>query len=132
MLAMRGRPHLRYDLRQAKVLALACALLAVAAGCATPSKDRDSNVSKLRIGMSREQVRTVMGAPRVVETIGQVEFWLYFIDAREQAAQVIPEDERDIGKVGFVNRRVTGWGDSYYNDAIKGIVTADGGTRKEN
>jgi len=73
-----------------------------------------------------------MGVPRVVETVGQVEFWLYFIDTQEQAAQGIPDDERNIGKVGFVNGRVTGWGESYYNDAIKGIITANGSTTKEN
>jgi outer membrane protein assembly factor BamE (lipoprotein component of BamABCDE complex) len=127
-----GRTHLRYDLRQAEVLALACALLAAAAGCVTSGKHWDSNISKLRIGMSREQVRTVMGVPRVVETVGQVEFWLYFIDTQERAAQDIPDDERNIGKVGFVNGRVTGWGESYYNDAIKGIITANGSTTKEN
>ena len=82
--------------------------------------------------MSHEQVRSAMGAPRVVETVGQVEFWLYFIDTDERAAQDIPDDERNVGKVGFVNGRVTGWGDGYYNDAIKGIITADGSTTKEN
>jgi len=83
------------------------------------------------MGMSREQVRAVMGAPRVVETIGQVEFWLYRVENHEQATQDISDSERDVGTVGFVNGRVTGWGEAYYNDAIKGIITADDSTARE-
>jgi outer membrane protein assembly factor BamE (lipoprotein component of BamABCDE complex) len=125
------RTHVRHDLRRAEVLAFACLLLAVLAGCVTPTEDRDARIFRLRMGMSREQVRAVMGAPRVVETIGQVEFWLYRVENHEQATQDISDSERDVGTVGFVNGRVTGWGEAYYNDAIKGIITADDSTARE-
>jgi outer membrane protein assembly factor BamE (lipoprotein component of BamABCDE complex) len=120
----------RHGLRRATALVLSCALLA-AAGCASPSKDLEPNISSLRLGMSREEVRTVMGTPRAIETVGHVEFWLYSIDTPENATQDIAGRERDVGRVGFVNGRVTGWGGGYYNDAIKGVITADGSaTRK--
>jgi outer membrane protein assembly factor BamE (lipoprotein component of BamABCDE complex) len=121
----------RHDLRWAEVLGLACVLLAVLAGCVTPSEDRDARLFKLRMGMSGEQVRAVMGAPRVVETIGQVEFWLYRVEDHKRATEDISDSERDVGTIGFVNGRVTGWGEAYYNNANKGISTADGSTAKE-
>jgi outer membrane protein assembly factor BamE (lipoprotein component of BamABCDE complex) len=121
----------RHDLRRAEILALACLLLFVLAGCVTPSEDRDARILKLRMGMSREQVRAAMGSPPVVETIGQVEFWLYRVENHVQAAQSISGSEKDLGTVGFVNGRVTGWGEGYYNDAIRGMIPADGSIAKE-
>lgn len=121
-----------HGLRRGKVWALLCALLAAAAGCATQSQDRDATISQLRLGMNRTDVRAVLGVPRAVETIGHVEFWLYSIDDAEPANQDSADRRRNVGKVGFVNGRVTGWGAGYYNDAIKGLVTADGSTSKEN
>ena len=120
---------MRHGLRRAAALVLSGALLA--AGCATPGKDVDPNISSLRLGMSREDVRTVMGTPRAVETVGHVEFWLYSIDTPENATQDLAGRERDIGRVGFVNGRVTGWGGGYYNDAIKGVITADGSAARK-
>ena len=121
---------MRHGLRRANALVLSCALLATA-GCAAPSKDLDPNISSLRLGMSREEVRIVMGTPRAVETVGHVEFWLYSIDTPENTTQDIAGRERDVGRVGFVNGRVTGWGGSYYNDAIKGVITADGSAARK-
>ena len=126
----RGRTHVRHGLRRAAALVLSCALLA-AAGCATPGTDVDPNISSLRLGMSREEVRTVMGTPRAVETVGHVEFWLYSIDTPENAAQDSAGRERAVGRVGFVNGRVTGWGGGYYNDAINGVITADGSAARK-
>jgi outer membrane protein assembly factor BamE (lipoprotein component of BamABCDE complex) len=121
----------RHGLRRGIALVLSWALLAAAAGCGTPNKDLDPNISSLRLGMSREEVRTVMGTPRAVETVGHVEFWLYSIDSPENATQDIAGPERDAGRVGFVNGRVTGWGGSYYNDAFKGVITADGSAARK-
>jgi len=108
-------------------MALSCALLAVGTGCVTPREDSTQNLSKLRIGMSREDVRAVIGTPRAIETIDNVEFWVYSIETvPEGGLPNIFKHMHSVGKVGFVGGHVTGWGDGYYDAAIRMMVTADG------
>jgi hypothetical protein len=79
---------------------------------------------QLQIGMSRDQVVALLGSPRVVETYGSVEFWLYPPDTAE-------DQTRAFFAVGLVNERVTGWGADYYDMGVTGRVAADGSILKE-
>ena len=118
---------MRHDLLRGKLMTLSCALLVVATGCVTPREDSAQNLSKLRIGMSREDVRAVIGTPRAIETIGNVEFWVYSIETvPEGGLPNISKHMHSVGNVGFVGGHVTGWGDGYYDAAIRMMVTADG------
>jgi len=104
-------------------LALSGALLSVAAGCSTYIEDREHAVFRLQVGMSREEVLSIMGPPRQVETIGNVEFWLY----RPSIEENQPEN---ITSIGILNGRVSGWGRGYYEDATRGMVGSDGSVSK--
>lgn len=94
-------------------------LLALVNGCTPQAEVRGQDVMKLQVGMSREEVLSVMGKPQAIETYARVEFWLYRADTDDGRAQsILP--------VGFASGRVTGWGRIYYEDAMRGNIGTDG------
>jgi outer membrane protein assembly factor BamE (lipoprotein component of BamABCDE complex) len=116
-------------LTRAKALVLACAL-AAAAGCATAGQYRSTpDIYRIRLGMSRGEVRSVMGTPRALETWGQAEFWLYAIDPQGHVVQDGENPMRTIVRVEFKDGRVTGWRDDD-TDASNTLIAADGNTAK--
>jgi outer membrane protein assembly factor BamE (lipoprotein component of BamABCDE complex) len=116
-----------------KSLTLSLALLAAAAGCAAPQQDHNPDISGLRLGMSRQAVRMMMGAPQAVENVGEVEFWLYSLGVQDHAdtTEDAEDLESNVRKIGFLNGRVVGWGSHYYNDTIKRVVGLGGTSTKD-
>jgi len=113
---------------RAKAVALACAI-AAAAGCATAGQYQSPDIYHIRLGMTRGEVRGVMGAPRAVETLGQAEYWLYSIDTRGHVLKDNENPRWNIVRVEFTDGRVTAWRDDD-TDASSTLITADGNTAK--
>ena len=95
-------------------------VLAVLAACANHSEVPVARAVRLHVGMSRDDVRALLGPPRSIE-YGTVEFWLYAPDAMDR--ETLP--------IGFVDGRIVGWGKDYYDRAHGGRVLPDGSVPRD-
>ena len=85
-------------------------LSTVAAACVDRGQDRTGDILKLQIGMTRDEVLSIMGQPQRREIYDDVEFLIYQTDSgADEAWNFTP--------VGFIDGRVTGWGRVYYERA---------------
>jgi hypothetical protein len=85
------------------------------AGCATTSggaPDASANIGNVEIGMTQEQLLSILGQPKLRESYGATEFLIY-----------------DVGSSGMpiaiVNGRVTGIGRNVY-DLVRSASRSDG------
>ena len=81
------------------------------------AKNRD-NLNKLEIGMSKSEVRNIMGEPHQREASKQCEWWFYRTNVRELQFD-IRRDESDYTPLAFENNCLVGWGRNFYIDKIK-------------
>ncbi len=72
-----------------------------------------NKLDKLEVGMTKEQVKGVMGQPYKREAYGGVEYWLYLTD--HPGYNQIPDDS-SYTPIAFVNGKVDGWGRNYYQE----------------
>jgi outer membrane protein assembly factor BamE (lipoprotein component of BamABCDE complex) len=75
---------------------------------------------ELQVGMSRQQMLSLMGNPYRREVYGDDEFLIY--ETNHWAG--IDSSER-FTPVHLKNGKVMGWGRNYYDDAIRSKVEAD-------
>ena len=101
---------------------LLCGALLALASCAHQPEPPVPKSMMLRIGMHRDEVVSLLGRPRAVELHGATEFWLYAADEPEDGTAFLP--------IGFVDQRVAGWGREYYEQAVRGALSADGSIPK--
>ena len=94
-------------------------LLAVAAvtlscgGCQWRERTTNlENSRNLRVGMSKEQVISVMGQPLADEAYSSPNLWFYYIDTKWYDG-LATEDE--CMPLVFKNGKLVGWGNDFYN-----------------
>ena len=104
------------------LLFLVVALLSIS-GCGISrqleSRAANDKLMQLNVGMSRDEVLSVLGKPYKREVYGEDEFLIYetnFI-AKAEKEQFTP--------ILIKSGKVAGWGRNYYDDAIKSKIDAD-------
>lgn len=114
-------------MRQVAVAAFA----AVLAGCGMVRDamipDTRANLTKLELGMTREQVIALLGEPRSKEASDGVEYFMYRTEPPVQGRDVYGVasvgNDREVTPVAFKDGRVIGWGRNFYDSRIKADVT---------
>ncbi len=71
------------------------------------------NSKKLRVGMTKEEVLAVMGEPLTEEAFCRPNIWFYY-ERTVWADGLTTEDE--CMPLVFIDGRLAGWGNAYYND----------------
>ena len=100
----------------AAILAGAICLLAVSGGCSTPwgvIRRNKENSRNLRVGMTKEQVKKVMGEPITDEKFCEPNIWYYYIDM-VWGDGLVTEDE--CMPLIFENGKLIGWGNDFRID----------------
>lgn len=93
-------------------LAAACCLAWMLCGCYFGQFSNVEKADSLRNGMTKDQVRELMGTPEEHLTDATPDIWFYFVRTRWHDAMVT-EDE--CMPVVFSNGKVIGWGNQFYN-----------------
>ena len=97
-----------------KVLIIA-AVGSMLSGCGYFAQfDNFENSTKLRVGMSKEQVRQIMGEP-VNEVYCKPDLWFYYINTQWHDG-LITRDE--CMPLVFREGKLAGWGNEYYNRTV--------------
>jgi hypothetical protein len=80
-----------------------------------------SNMLKLKIGMSKEQVLTLMGDPYKTESYRiegtSLEFWLYLTEGRDIYVRTLGNS--NFTPLAFEDNTLTGWGRNYYDNDLR-------------
>jgi len=100
-----------------RILALMASLLI--AGCGpTANNITNSNINKLQVDMTREEVIAIMGNPEKREVHGRTEFLMY------------TTGNFTLTPIAIVDGRLLGWGRRYYDDTIKANATVPRAARR--
>lgn len=79
-----------------------------------------SNLLKLKIGMSRDQVLALMGNPYKTESYQvegkALEFWLYLTEGKNIYDRTLGDS--NFTPIAFEDNILTGWGRNYYDNAL--------------
>ena len=95
-----------------KWMLLSVCIALTAAGCGYFSQfDNRENARKLRVGMTVEQVREIMGEPLQV-SFARPDVWYYYIETAWHDGQTTIDE---CMPVVFKDGKVAGWGNEYYN-----------------
>ena len=100
-------------------VAIAGILLHGLANCGlVTSQVNQRSLMNVQVGMTRDEVISIMGLPQKREAYGRTEFLIYRtgLDGSEQ--------ER-FTPVAIVDGKVTGWGRNYYDNALRSKIEAD-------
>jgi outer membrane protein assembly factor BamE (lipoprotein component of BamABCDE complex) len=81
-------------------------------------------ITKLQVGMKRDEVIALMGQPGKREEYGKTEFLFYRTDHTQIS------DAVDFTPVAIANGKVVGWGRDIYDTAVQSKVQADATVRK--
>ena len=88
---------------------------AIAGGCSLNpfhiAKTNVENSKKLRVGMTKSEVLSVMGEPVKNETFNRPDIWFYYFNTNWLDG-FVTEDE--CFPVVFKDGKVAGWGNAYY------------------
>jgi len=80
-----------------------------------------SNMLRLKIGMSKEQVLTLMGDPYKTESYQvegkSMEFWLYLTEGRDIYDRRLRDS--NFTPLAFENDTLSGWGRNFYDNALR-------------
>ena len=80
-----------------------------------------SNLLKLKIGMSKEEVLTLMGDPYKTESYQaenkSLEFWLYLTEGKSVYDRTLRDS--NFTPLAFENNTLTGWGRNYYDNTLR-------------
>ena len=106
-----------------KWLTAAFLLLLLAAGCMTEAARNVENSKQLRVGMTKEQVLSVMGKP-VQEEFSTPDLWYYFVESVWTDGLTT---EEECMPLVFENGRLMGWGNRFYSHWRSREVQAKGG-----
>lgn len=92
-------------------LAAAISVILAAGGCGLTSQfDNFENSAKLRVGMTKAQVREIMGEP-LDAVFAKPDVWYYYIETRWHDGQ---ETIDECMPVVFKKGNLAGWGNDYY------------------
>jgi len=83
------------------------------------SRTTNDKLMQLNVGMSRNEVLSILGTPDKREVYGEMEFLIYVTDYRAYY-----EKERTT-PILIKSGKVAGWGRNYYDDATKSKIEAD-------
>lgn len=77
-----------------------------------------SRLNELQIGMTTEQVKSIMGNPYKREAYQGVEYWLYQTEMHCDPIYGLEarKTDEDLTPVAFINGKVDGWGRNYYEE----------------
>ena len=78
-----------------------------------------NQLTRLEKGLTKAEVRAIMGKPYKTELHEGAEYWFYYtaeLDAMDIIHGVMTRSEADFTPIGFVNDVVDGWGRRYYNE----------------
>ena len=75
-------------------------------------KNRD-NLKKIARGMSKAEVKAIMGEPLWNEVYNQPDLWFYYSDCKWSDGMITSDE---CTPVIFENGKVTGWGQDYYKN----------------
>jgi len=93
--------------------AAVCSMLTVISGCGYFTQfDNFENSTKLRVGMSKDQVRAIMGEP-LQEPFCKPDVWYYYIDTKWHDGQSTRDECMPLV---FKKGKLAGWGNEYYNN----------------
>ena len=95
-----------------KIVWIVCAglLTVLLNGCGTTAGENFENSSRLRVGMTKEQVKEIMGEP-LQENFSKPDVWYYYIETRWHDGQNTIDE---CMPVVFKNNKLAGWGNAYY------------------
>jgi len=91
--------------------AAAALLLLCAVGCRTEAVRNVENSKRLRVGMTKEQVLTIMGPP-VQEEFSTPDRWYYFVESVWTDGLTT---EEECMPLVFEKGRLIGWGNRFYS-----------------
>jgi outer membrane protein assembly factor BamE (lipoprotein component of BamABCDE complex) len=106
--------------RLMRYIALILTCVIMISGCgvsrgitATSSRNK---LNQIEIGMSKDQVSKIMGAPYKREAYSGVEYWLYITewDGTGILAPASSPVDSELTPIAFVDGKVDGWGRNYY------------------
>ena len=95
-----------------KCLIVLSAALMLLTGCGINSQfENFENSAKLRVGMTKAQVREIMGEPLDVN-FAKPDIWYYYIQTRWNDGQTTIDECMPLM---FKNDKLVGWGNEFYN-----------------
>ena len=94
-----------------KLVMIGAILCLLVAGCDAINR---GNLNKLEVGMSKEQVTTIMGKPYQREVSGEREYWLY---ETERRARYYTNEY--LTPIVFEGGKLVGWGRNYWVEKEK-------------
>ena len=99
-------------MKKVLVLLAAVSVLMLVNGCGYFTQfDNFENSGNLRVGMTKEQVRGVMGEPLKVKFAND-DLWYYYVKTNWHDGQTTVDE---CMPVVFKDGKVAGWGNEYYN-----------------
>ena len=109
-------------------VSLLLTLLCFVAACAgsayrtgIEAEQNRANFLKLNLGMTKDQVQTVMGPPYKTEMyqVGDrpMEFWLYLTEGKSVSYDKLSDS--NFTPLAFENGILKGWGRNYYDNELK-------------
>jgi hypothetical protein len=94
------------------MLCFALLVSLLAAGCGTQASYRGKSLMKLQVGMTKEEVLSIMGKPQRHETHGDAEILFYTTgDAGDP--------EQDTTPLTIISGRLVGWGHLDYESILR-------------
>lgn len=95
--------------------AVCCAIILAGCNSINPymrAKENVENSKRLRIGMTKAEVLTIMGEPLRNESFNRPDLWYYYFETNWLDG-LITEDE--CFPLVFSNGKLIGWGNSFYS-----------------
>ena len=100
------------------MLCFALLVSLVAAGCTTQASNRGKSLMKLQVGMTKEEVLSIMGKPQRQEAHGETEILFYTTaSAGDMQEHTTP--------VTIIGGRLVGWGSLDYERALRSESDAE-------
>lgn len=114
-------------MKQDRLFGLTIVLLAVMGCAGSPyqtgreAESNRANLFNLRIGLTKDQVRAVMGTPYKTESYAQegknLDFWLYLTEGKSLSG--LPLNDSNFTPLAFENGTLKGWGRNYYDTVLR-------------
>ncbi len=77
-----------------------------------------NNLNKIEIGMTKVEVREIMGKPHQREADTEYEWWSYLTHNSDPIYGIVYR-EKDFTPVAFKDGKLIGWGRNFYTDRTK-------------
>jgi outer membrane protein assembly factor BamE (lipoprotein component of BamABCDE complex) len=87
------------------------------------STSNSNAITKLQVGMKRDDVIALMGQPEKREAYGKTEFLIYRTNHTGMS------DAEDFTPIAIADGKVVGWGRNFYDTAVQSKIQADVNTR---